>query len=116
MSQDRPPSKGFRRRLLHRRSKQIDALLGSLPGEGIEAAEFDRSALSLGTDDVAVLLLDRPLHAELAKPPAEGLGEGAERVGVIVVGDRAGATDPFWPPRVYFSVPDGASEHHIARA
>ena len=116
MSQDRPPTKSFRRCLLHRRSERIDSLLSSLPGEGIEASEFNRGGLALGPDDVAVLLLDRALHAELASPPPEGIGEGAERVGVIVVGDRAGATDPFWPPRVYFSIPESAPEHHLARA
>lgn len=116
MSQDRPPTKSFRRCLLHRRGKGIDTLLSSLPGEGIETSEFNRGGLGLGPDDVAVLLLDRSLHAELAAPPPEGIGEGAERVGVIVVGDRAGATDPFWPPRVYFSIPESAPEHHLARA
>jgi HD-GYP domain-containing protein (c-di-GMP phosphodiesterase class II) len=116
MSQDRLPIKSFRRRLLHQRSKTIASLLSSLPSEGIEANEFNRSALILGPDDVAVLLLDRALHGELASPPPEGLGEGAERVGVIVVGDRAGAADPFWPPRVYFSISESAPEHHLARA
>ncbi len=116
MSQDRSPARTFQRRLLHSRGKGIDSLLSSLPSDGIEPVDFQRSVITLGPDEVAVLLLDRALHPELALPPPEGLGEGAERLGVIVVGDRSGASDPFWPPRVYFSIPANAPDHHLARA
>jgi HD-GYP domain-containing protein (c-di-GMP phosphodiesterase class II) len=106
----------FHRRLLHRRGTKAESLLASLPGEAIEASEFQRGTLELEGDDVAVLLVDRVLHGELSLPPPQGLGEGSERVGAIVVGERAGPTDPFWPPRVYFSIPENAGDHHLARA
>jgi len=110
------PSRLFRRRLLHGRGAGIDGLLASLPQESIDAGEFGPSALRLDEDSVAVLLLDRSLHRELSSPPPEGIGEGAERLGVVVIGERSGAADPFWPPRVYFSLPEGAPDHHVARA
>ncbi len=116
MSREAPPSRSFRRRLFHGRGAAIAGLLSSLPLEGIDAAEFRASGLRLEENAVAVLLLDRPLHGELAAPPPEGIGEGAERLGVVVVGERTGAADPFWPPRVYFSLPEGAPDHHVARA
>ena len=110
------PARSFRRRLLHGRGPAIGALLEALPAEGIEPEEFRRAALRPGEAEVAVLLLDRALHAELASAPPPGIGEGAERLGVVVVGERAGAADAFWPPRVYFSLPEGAPDHHAARA
>src|SRR5512142_929607 len=116
MSREAPPSRTFRRRLLHGRGAAIAGLLSSLPHEGIDPVEFRPPALRLGEGDVAVLLLDHPLHGELSAPPPEGLGEGAERLGIVVVGERTGAADPFWPPRVYFSLPEGAADHHVARA
>lgn len=111
-----PLPRSFRRRILHGRDRAIAGLLASIPLESIEAVAYTRSALLLGPSDVGVVLLDRSLHDELAAPPPEGLGEAADRLGVVVLGDRAGAADPFWPPRVYFSLPDGASDHHLARA
>jgi len=110
------PSRSFRRRLLHGRGAGIESLLASLPQESIDAGEFGPSALRLDEDSVAVLLLDRRLHRELSSPPPDGIGEGAERLGVVVIGERSGAADPFWPPRVYFSLPEGAPDHHVARA
>ena len=102
--------------MLHGRGEAIAGLLSSLPLESIEAVPYAPSALLLGPSEVAVLLLDRPLHDELASPPPEGMGEGADRIGVVVLGERSGATDPFWPPRVYFSLPADAPPHHLARA
>ena len=113
---DAPPSRSFRRRLLHGRSAGIASLLSSLPHEGIEPEEFRRPALRLEEGEVGVVLLDRALHGELSAAPPEGIGEAAERLGVVVVGERSGAADPFWPPRVYFSLPEGAPDHHAARA
>ena len=114
MSKDGPP-RVFRRRLLHAR-RDPSSLVASLPQDAIEPVEYRPAALQLDGNDVAVLLLDRPLHGEIALPPPEGIGEAAERIGVVVVGDRSGATDPFWPPRVYFSIPEGVPDHHLARA
>jgi HD-GYP domain-containing protein (c-di-GMP phosphodiesterase class II) len=116
MSREATPSRSFRRRLLHGRRDAIASMLASLPNEGIEPVAFSRSALLLEEGEVGVLLLDRPLHPELSRPSPEGMGEAAERLGVVVIGERAGASDPFWPPRVYFSLPEDAPDHHAARA
>lgn len=114
MSQEAP--RAFRRRLLHARPRNAAALVSNLPQEGIEALPFRASELRLDPSDVAVLLLDRPIHGEIALPPPEGIGEAADRIGVIVVGERSGAVDSFWTSHVYFSLPDGVPEHHLARA
>jgi len=106
----------FRRRLLHARPRNASALMSNLPQEGIDPCPFSASELRLDASDVAVLLLDRPIHGEVALPPPEGIGEAADRVGVIVVGERTGAVDPFWASRVYFSLPENAPDHHLARA
>jgi HD-GYP domain-containing protein (c-di-GMP phosphodiesterase class II) len=90
--------------------------MSNLPQEGIDPCPFSASELRLDTADVAVLLLDRPIHGEVALPPPEGIGEAADRVGVIVVGERTGTVDPFWTSRVYFSLPENAPDHHLARA
>jgi HD-GYP domain-containing protein (c-di-GMP phosphodiesterase class II) len=116
MSREATPSRTFRRRLLHGRRAEISALLASLPSEGIEPVEFSRPALLLEEGEVGVLLVDRPLHGELAAPPPDGIGEASDRLGAVVVGERSGAADPFWPPRVWFSLPEDAPDHHVARA
>jgi HD-GYP domain-containing protein (c-di-GMP phosphodiesterase class II) len=114
MSKEAP--RAFRRRLIHARPRNAQDLMASLPQEEIEPHPYSASELKLQASDVAVLLLDRPIHGELALPPPEGIGEAADRVGVIVVGERSGAVDPFWTSRVYFSLPEGAPDHHLARA
>ncbi len=116
MSQEKDVPRKFHRRLLQGRGPRIEPLVALLPQEDIKPVSFERSQLLLGPDDLAVLLLDRNLHGEIADPPPEGIGEGADRVGVIVIGDRTGAADPFWPPRVYFSLPEDSPDHHLARA
>ena len=116
MSQERDVPRKFHRRLLHGRGPLIESLISLLPQEDIRPVAFERSQLLLGPDDLAVVLLDRNLHGEIADPPPEGIGEGADRTGVVVIGDRSGAADPFWPPRVYFSLPDNSPDHHLARA
>lgn len=116
MPSDKHTTRRFERRLLHRRGAGIESLLSTLPNEGIEAVSFDRGELLFESGEVRVLLLDRSLHAAIAEPPPEGMGEAADRLGVVVVGDRSGAADGFWPPRVYFSLPEDAPEHHLARA
>jgi HD-GYP domain-containing protein (c-di-GMP phosphodiesterase class II) len=116
MSKDALPSRSFRRRLLHHRGDEVARLLASLPDDAIEPLEYSPSALLLDPAEVGVLLLDRALHREIALPPPEGLGEAAERLGVVVIGERSGEADPFWPPRVYFSLPEEAPDHHLARA
>ena len=108
--------RAFRRRLLHARTRDASAVVSTLPQEAIEAHRYSASELRLDTFDVAVLVLDRALHGEIALPPPEGIGEAADRIGVIVVGERSGVVDPFWAPRVYFSLPEAAPDHHLARA
>src|SRR5580765_5759323 len=114
MSKEAP--RAFRRRLIHAHPRDADALAASLPQEEIELHLYSASELKLHASDVAVLLLDRPIHGELALPPPEGIGEAADRVGVIVIGERSGPVDPFWASRVYFSLPEDAPGHHVARA
>jgi HD-GYP domain-containing protein (c-di-GMP phosphodiesterase class II) len=116
VSLEKEAPRKFQRRLLQRRGELIEPLISLLPQEDIKPVPFERSHLLLGPDDVAVILLDRNMHGEIADSPPEGIGEGAERVGVILIGDRSGAADPFWPPRVYFSLPENSSDHHLARA
>lgn len=106
----------FRRLLFHSRGKEISSLLAALPADTIEPLPFDPSRLRLEANDVAVILLDRPIHKAIAEPPPGTIGEGADRLGVILVGDRSGPADPFWPPRVFFSLPEDSPEHHLSRA
>ena len=114
MSKEAP--RAFRRRLIHAHPRNAAAVAASLPQDEIELHVYSASELKLQASDVAVLLLDRPIHGELALPPPEGIGEAADRVGVIVIGERSGAVDPFWSSRVYFSLPENAPDHHLARA
>lgn len=113
---EKEPARKFQRRLLQCRGDLIEPLIALLPQEDILPVSFERSQLLLGPEDVAVILLDRNLHGEIANPPPAGIGEGADRVGVILIGDRSGAADPFWPPKVYFSLPENSPNHHLARA
>ncbi len=52
----------------------------------------------------------------LSDPPPFNLGEGADRMGVLLLGDRLGPVDAFWSARLYFSLPESASTEHLARA
>jgi HD-GYP domain-containing protein (c-di-GMP phosphodiesterase class II) len=116
MAGEEAVSKKFHRLLLHGRGEQIRSLIELLPQDEIEAVPWDRARLVLEPDEVAVVLLDRILHGEIGDPPPEGIGEGADRVGVLLIGDRSGSADPFWPPRVFFSLPEASPDHHLARA
>jgi HD-GYP domain-containing protein (c-di-GMP phosphodiesterase class II) len=116
MPPDKHSPRKFERRLLHHRGAEMASLLSMLPDEEIEAVPYSRDKLLFDSEEVCVLLLDRDLHSEIAEPPPDGMGEAADRLGVVVVGDRSGAADGFWPPRVYFSLPEDAPEHHLARA
>ncbi|HET7453228.1 MAG TPA: hypothetical protein VFL12_10830, partial [Thermoanaerobaculia bacterium] len=75
--------RSFRRRLLHGRGSKIASLLDSLPNDAIEPEEFRRAALRAEEGELTVVLLDRALHGELAPAPPAGIGEGAERLGVV---------------------------------
>jgi HD-GYP domain-containing protein (c-di-GMP phosphodiesterase class II) len=70
----------------------------------------------IAADEVVVVLCDPGVAPALAQPPPEGLGEGADRMAVLRIGDDAGAPDPFWSARSYFSLPRGVSAEHVGRA
>jgi HD-GYP domain-containing protein (c-di-GMP phosphodiesterase class II) len=116
MSTESASPQKFRRYLLHRRGAAIRDLVSLLPQDDIQPVAFDPSRLLLSEDEVAVMLLDRQMHGAIAEPPPNGIGEAADRLGVVLIGDRSGAADPFWPPRVYFSLPADSPDHHLARA
>lgn len=71
---------------------------------------------TLRSDEIGVVILEPHMAGSLATPPRAQVGEGADRIGVLLVGDGAGALDPFWAARLYFSLPEGSSLPHLARA
>jgi HD-GYP domain-containing protein (c-di-GMP phosphodiesterase class II) len=116
MPQERTRSRDFRRCLLHAPGRDVTALLALLPADGVEARPYEPARLRLADDQVAVLLLDPALREAAVSPPARGLGEGADRLGAVLEGDIPDDADPFWPPRIFASLPEGAAEEHLARA
>jgi HD-GYP domain-containing protein (c-di-GMP phosphodiesterase class II) len=111
-----PPTQptGFRRVLFHGRPPS--ETLALLTKEAIEARPFHPESLRLADDEVGLLLWDASLSAALQEPPPPELGSGADRFGVLLCGESLGPADPFWKARLYFSLPDGAPESHLARA
>ena len=97
---------------------------GSLPGDlallarepGIEAREFRADAWSLAPDEVGVLLALEALSPALAQPPPAGLGEAADRIGLVQISDRLEPLHPFWEARPSFSLPGGVPAAHVSRA
>ena len=75
------------------------------------------SDLRLAADELGVVLCDRTaaVSGVLARPP-EDLGEGADRIGVLAVGESSAPVDDFWSARTYFSLPPGSSPADLARA
>ena len=71
---------------------------------------------ALRADEIGVVVLEPHMAGSLAEAPRSSVGEGADRVGVLLVGDGAGALDPFWAARIYFSLPAGSPVPHLARA
>ncbi|MEO8190619.1 MAG: HD domain-containing phosphohydrolase [Acidobacteriota bacterium] len=109
-----PPSPGvFRRVVLH--GRPVAELLFHLPGERLEPRSFSLN-WQLAGDEVGVVLYDASLHRALDGPPLSVVGTAADRIGVLLVGERPGDIDPFWSARLYFSLPEGASSEHLARA
>ncbi|MEP6800953.1 MAG: HD domain-containing phosphohydrolase [Acidobacteriota bacterium] len=110
-----PPGQpsGFRRVVFH--GRPVAELLFHLPEERLEPRRFSPD-WQLAGDEVAVVLYDASLGRALDGPPLLSVGTAADRVGVLLVGERPGDIDPFWSARLYFSIPEGASSEHLARA
>ena len=113
-----PPAQpsGFRRVVFHGDPAAGLSSLSFPPEERAEARPFQTN-WKLRADEVAVVLFDRSLGPALAGPPRTDVGEGADRIGVLVLGDAdgPGALDPFWSARVFFSLPANPPRHHLAR-
>ncbi|MCA1581561.1 MAG: GAF domain-containing protein [Acidobacteria bacterium] len=110
-----PPGQpsGFRRVVFH--GRPVAELLFHMPDEKLEPRRFSVE-WCLGENEVAVVLYDASLARALDGPPPASVGTAADRVGVLLVGERPGDIDPFWSARLYFSLPEGASSEHLARA
>jgi HD-GYP domain-containing protein (c-di-GMP phosphodiesterase class II) len=111
-----PPTKltGFRRILFHGRpAVEPLSLLGS---EAIEARPFRPESFRLADDEIGVLLFDDSHEAAVGEPPPPELSAGADRFGVLVLGEEPRRADPFWTARTFFSLPKDAGPPHIARA
>lgn len=96
--------------------RPVEDLLSLLPEEGIEARPFLPLEWNVKEGEIALLLFDSSMASALADPPPAGLGTGAERLGVVLLGERLLAADPFWQARLYFSLPEDAPAPHVARA
>src|SRR5215468_10339957 len=92
----------FQRVLFH--GKPAGELLFLLPEEKLRPRAFDAGTWRLADGEIGILLADPSVAAQLTAPPPAGIGEAADRVGVIVLGDGLTAADPFWSARVFFSL------------
>jgi HD-GYP domain-containing protein (c-di-GMP phosphodiesterase class II) len=95
--------------------KPVGEVLFLLPEEKLERRPFG-SAWRLANDEVGLLLADGSLAPLLCAPPPPDIGEAADRIGVIVLGDDLPAAHAFWSARVFFSLPERAAPLHLARA
>jgi len=109
-----PPSEGSFRRVLYHGSPAPEWLCG-VAGQH-QARPFSSEGLALASDEVGVIVADAALAGKLASPPPADLGEGADRVAVLLIGGWSGAVDPFWSARSYFSLPESASADDRTRA
>jgi HD-GYP domain-containing protein (c-di-GMP phosphodiesterase class II) len=107
-------SGGFRRVLFH--GQPAGEWLRRLPAERLQARPFLPGTCEVALDEVAIVVYDTSLSGRLAAPPPANLGEGADRIAVLLIGEWAGAVDPFWSARAYFSLPESASAEHRVRA
>ncbi len=105
---------GLRRVLFHGPLPGDLALLAREPG--IEAREFRADAWSLAPDEVGIVLALEALSPALAQPPPAGLGEAADRIGLVQISDRLEPLHPFWEARPSFSLPGGVPAAHVSRA
>jgi HD-GYP domain-containing protein (c-di-GMP phosphodiesterase class II) len=86
--------------------------------DAVERRPFRADAWALAPDEVGVVLADVPLWPALAEPPPSNVGEAADRVALLILGNRldAVALDPFWTARVCFALPESSTEAHFRRA
>jgi len=77
---------------------------------------FSAGSLALTPDEIGLVVADGSLAGKLASAPPANLGEGADRIAVLLIGDWVGAVDPFWSARAYFSLPPSASAEDRVRA
>lgn len=87
-----------------------------LAAERIRAEPFHEHGWSLRSDEVGLVLGAPALTASLGIPPLSELGEAADRVGLLHLGDSLARLDPFWEARVVFSLPEDALEPYRDRA
>ena len=104
----------FRRVLFH--GRPVADLLPLLPEPRVEARAFRPLSWSLAKGEIGVLLLDPSMSGMLADPPPPDLGEGADRIGVLLCGERLPVTDPFWKTRLFLSLPENGTREHLVRA
>jgi len=104
----------FRRVLFH--GRPVADLLPLLPEPRAEARTFRPLSWSLAEGEIGVLLLDSSMAGMLADPPPPDLGEGADRIGVLLCGERLPVADPFWKTRLFLSLPENGAREHLVRA
>ncbi|HEY2797133.1 MAG TPA: HD domain-containing phosphohydrolase [Thermoanaerobaculia bacterium] len=109
-----PRAAAFRRVLLHGALRP--ELATWLAADEIRAEKFREDSWSLAADEVGLVLGGLELTSALALPPPPGLGEAADRVGLLQLGDSLVGLDPFWEARLVFSLPEDALQPHRARA
>jgi HD-GYP domain-containing protein (c-di-GMP phosphodiesterase class II) len=90
--------------------------LRRLPGERLQARPFSTGTCALAPDEIGLVVADASLAGKLSAPPPANLGEGADRIAVLLVGEWSGAVDPFWSARAHFSLPEAASAEDRVRA
>jgi HD-GYP domain-containing protein (c-di-GMP phosphodiesterase class II) len=105
----------FQRVVFHGRPVGEPLLLP--PEEKAEARRLEGGGWRLAEGEIGILVADASVARALSAPPPVGLSDAADRVGVVVLGEGlAKDADPFWSARVFFSLPEGAASHHLARA
>jgi len=109
-----PPAAAFRRVLFHGALRP--ELATWLAADGIRPESFREHTWTLAPDEVGLVLGGAELAPALAFPPPPGLGEAADRVGLLQLGDSLAGLDPFWEARLVFSLPEDALQPHRARA
>ncbi|HEY6930391.1 MAG TPA: HD domain-containing phosphohydrolase [Thermoanaerobaculia bacterium] len=109
-----PDSVGFRRVLFH--GQPPAEWLRRLPSQGLQMRPFAAGNFGLTSDEIGLVVADGSLGGTLASPPPANLGEGADRIAVLLIGEWMGAVDPFWSARALFSLPRSASDEDRVRA
>jgi HD-GYP domain-containing protein (c-di-GMP phosphodiesterase class II) len=109
-----PAAPAFRRVLFHGALRPELAVW--LAADRIRAEPFREHEWSLAADEVGLVLGAPELAPALSHPPPPGLGEAADRVGLLQLGESLASLDPFWEARLVFSLPEDALQPHRARA